>query len=235
MHAVATTPVGLPGFSRSGSPGSGGLPRYAIGSAPTLYFSRLAQRSLTLRPACVLSRLRDPLTSECCSAIRYLLSPLRLLPAGATSCRVGLSPTGDRRLCTAHRIGGMSWRFDIMQRFDPLFGRSDPLLKAVLSPIACWSSTVTPVGRRIGPAVAPKRQQADQVGAGLRQAVADRQGVLGRTCQARQRVDDQRCPAMARLVERRATAPGDSSRTCQTVPRRRAAPSARTHSQRTTR
>ena len=28
--------------------------------------------------------------------------PLRLLPAGATSCRVGISPTEDQRLCTAH-------------------------------------------------------------------------------------------------------------------------------------
>jgi len=52
----------------------------------------------------------DPLSSECFSAIRYLLSPLRLLPAGATSCRVGLSPTGNRRLCTAHRIARISWR-----------------------------------------------------------------------------------------------------------------------------
>ena len=29
--------------------------------------------------------------------------PLRLLPAGATSCRVGFAPTGKRRLFTAHR------------------------------------------------------------------------------------------------------------------------------------
>jgi hypothetical protein len=28
--------------------------------------------------------------------------PLRLLPAGATSCRVGFAPTGKRRLFTAH-------------------------------------------------------------------------------------------------------------------------------------
>ena len=117
MHAVATTPVGLPGLHRSYSPVSGGLPRYPIGSAPTLYVSRPAQRSLALRPACVLSRHRDPFTSECFSAIRCLLSPLRLLPAGTTSCRVGLSPTGDRRLCTAHRIVRISCQFDGMPSY----------------------------------------------------------------------------------------------------------------------
>src|SRR4029450_2898570 len=55
----------------------------------------------------------DPSSSECFSAIRYLLSPLRLLPAGATSCRVGLSPTGARRLFTAHRVVRMNGRFAI--------------------------------------------------------------------------------------------------------------------------
>ena len=60
MHAVATTPAGLPGLCRSYAPDSNGLPRYPVGSAPTLYFSRPAQRSLALRPACVLSRLSRP-------------------------------------------------------------------------------------------------------------------------------------------------------------------------------
>jgi hypothetical protein len=122
MHAVATTPVGLPGLRRSCSPVRGGLPRYPVGSAPTLYVSRPAQRSLTLQPACVLSRLRDPLTSQCFSAIRYLLPPPRLLPAGATTCRVGLSPTGDRRLCTAHRVVRITHQVEVTetyQTFDP--------------------------------------------------------------------------------------------------------------------
>src|ERR1039457_1841463 len=60
MHAVATTPVGLPGLCRSYSPVSTGLPPYPNGSAPTLYISRPARRSLALRPACVLSRLSRP-------------------------------------------------------------------------------------------------------------------------------------------------------------------------------
>src|SRR5450830_1103768 len=37
------------------------------------------------------------------SESRYLLSPLRLLPTAATLCRVGFTPTGNRRLCTAHQ------------------------------------------------------------------------------------------------------------------------------------
>src|ERR1019366_8401304 len=63
---------------------------------------------------------RAPLSSECFSEIRYLLSPPRLLPAGATSCRVGLAPTGDRRLCTAHRIARINGVFDRMTRYRTL-------------------------------------------------------------------------------------------------------------------
>jgi hypothetical protein len=71
----------------------------AFGSSPLRTLGSTAQRTQpTSGPT-----FRDPSSSECFSAIRYLLSPPRLLPAGATSCRVGLSPTGDRRLCTAHR------------------------------------------------------------------------------------------------------------------------------------
>src|ERR1019366_9469627 len=58
--AVATTPVGLPGLCRSSAPASTGLPPYPNGSAPMLFFSRHARRSLALRPACVLSRLSRP-------------------------------------------------------------------------------------------------------------------------------------------------------------------------------
>jgi hypothetical protein len=58
-----------------------GLPRVYGGSAPASWFSRPAQRSLTLRPACLQSRLRDPSTPE---ASASLLPPplLRLLPGG---------------------------------------------------------------------------------------------------------------------------------------------------------
>ena len=40
--------------------------------------------------------------SKCFSLNRYLLKPLRLLPAGATVCRVGFASTGLWRLSTAH-------------------------------------------------------------------------------------------------------------------------------------
>ena len=82
------------------SPSRISLPRKATGSACTSSFSRLARRSLALRPAH--SRGHQFVT-----AIRRLqtfrLPPclLRLLPAGA-NCRVGLAPTGKRRLVTAH-------------------------------------------------------------------------------------------------------------------------------------
>jgi len=51
-HAVATTPVGPPQglVSLPWLSGDGGLPRVIGGSAPTLKFSRPAQRSLALRP-----------------------------------------------------------------------------------------------------------------------------------------------------------------------------------------
>ena len=84
---------------------AGRLPRY-------LFRGLLGVHSRYGLHACWVA-LRNPSSSECFSEIRYLLSPPRLLPAGATSCRVGLSPTGNRRLCTAHRIGRTSWRFDV--------------------------------------------------------------------------------------------------------------------------
>jgi hypothetical protein len=61
MHAVATTPVELQGASFVHFPGSSSLPRNLGGSASTSRLSRLAQRSLTLRPAYSPSDLHDPL------------------------------------------------------------------------------------------------------------------------------------------------------------------------------
>jgi hypothetical protein len=42
-----------------------------------------------------------PLSSKA-SAVKLPRLPLRLLPAGAIPCRVGMAPTEDRRLFTAH-------------------------------------------------------------------------------------------------------------------------------------
>jgi hypothetical protein len=57
VHAVANTPAGLMELVRSCRSTNFGLPRNRGGSAPALFFSRPAQRSLTLRPARSPSRL----------------------------------------------------------------------------------------------------------------------------------------------------------------------------------
>jgi hypothetical protein len=82
-HATAAFPEILPGrLSRIG-------------------LSRPAQRSLTFRPACSLDRPRRSVPSEA-STDSLPPPPLRLLPAGATRRRVGITPTENRRLFTAH-------------------------------------------------------------------------------------------------------------------------------------
>src|ERR1700726_1442501 len=83
-------------------------PEGVAGSACTSTFSRLARRSLALRPAPSRGHhfvTRYPKASD-------ISSPpclLRLLPAGANR-RVGLAPTGKRRLVTAHTLCGQSQR-----------------------------------------------------------------------------------------------------------------------------
>jgi len=109
-HAVAITPVGPrgvchsvlpPTWSGGTPPHDDGLPRYSGGSAPTLPVSRPAQRLLALRPARSLTP-QGSLFLKCFSPIRYLLEPPQVLPAGATSCRVGFAPTGNNTPFTAH-------------------------------------------------------------------------------------------------------------------------------------
>ena len=64
------------------------------GSASALPVSRPARRSLALRPSWSLSRPTRPVAPECFSRSRYLLQPLRLLPAGATVAGRGSHPLG---------------------------------------------------------------------------------------------------------------------------------------------
>ena len=85
------------GGYRSPESHSSGLPRYAGGSASKLCFSRPARRSLALRPACTRDRLKRSFPSKA-STVSSPPPPLRLLPAGATSCRVGLEPTENQHL-----------------------------------------------------------------------------------------------------------------------------------------
>jgi len=51
VRAATTTPVGSPAACLARFAVDGGLPRYRVGSAPTLSFSRPAWCSLALRPA----------------------------------------------------------------------------------------------------------------------------------------------------------------------------------------
>jgi len=105
-------PAPLPRRDRGGvvahrPPHDGGLPCDFVRSAPALHFSRPAQRSLIFRPACSPSRPRRPSTPKASTGSLPPL-PLRLLPAGATSCRAGISPAENRRLFTAHKNVGVT-------------------------------------------------------------------------------------------------------------------------------
>jgi hypothetical protein len=77
------------------------FPENSTGRLPRLGLSRPARRSLTFRPACLLDRRKRPVAPKA-STDSLPPPPLRLLPAGATRRRVGIAPTGNRRLCTAH-------------------------------------------------------------------------------------------------------------------------------------
>ncbi len=91
LHAVATTPAGSMEAVRSYSPTNIGLPRISGGSAPALPFSRPAQRSLTLRPACLPSRLCDPLHRRL-QPLRYLYRCSDCYRVEPTSSRTGFAP-----------------------------------------------------------------------------------------------------------------------------------------------
>ena len=84
QRATANTPAEPAGASVARFPADGSLPRITAGSASALPFSRPARRSLALRPAYSLNRPWRSFSSECFRRCRYLLRPLRLLPAGAT-------------------------------------------------------------------------------------------------------------------------------------------------------
>ena len=100
MHAVANTPVGPSGaslyVSRKRRPSL-----FLARSAPTSPVSWPARRSLTLRPAYSLTPNRG-LFLGCFSPSRYLLEPLRVLPAGATVAGRDSHPLEKTRLFTAH-------------------------------------------------------------------------------------------------------------------------------------
>ena len=96
------------------SPDVSAFPDRVVGSACAMSFSRLARRSLTLRPAHSPSHL---VTFYIEGFSHFVTSMTASIASGwSKSCRVGLSPTGKRRLSTAHTPCGhtaMNLRFPI--------------------------------------------------------------------------------------------------------------------------
>ena len=85
---------------RSFHPAVSAFPEVAVGSACTSTFSRLARRSLELRPAH--SRRHLYVTSYTEGFSHFVTSIAAPVASGWSVCRVGLAPTGKRRLVTAH-------------------------------------------------------------------------------------------------------------------------------------
>ena len=112
MRAAATTPAEPAGACVARYPAAGSLPCISGGSASTLPVSRPARRSLALRPAWSLSRLRGPLPSECFGRYRYLHHPLRLLPAGATVAGRDSHPMGSGAFARRTEKSGLRSRIN---------------------------------------------------------------------------------------------------------------------------
>ena len=88
------------GRPRSSHPAVTAFPENVVGSACTSSFSRIAQRSLALRPAH--SRGHLYVTSYTEGFSHFVTSMTAPVASGWSGCRVGLAPTGKRRLLTAH-------------------------------------------------------------------------------------------------------------------------------------
>src|SRR5580658_8251332 len=91
---------------RSSHPAVTTFPENVVGSAYTSSFSRLARRSLALRPAHSRRHLYVTCYTEGFS--HFVTSMTAPVASGWSVRRVGLSPTGKRRLLTAHTYSGRS-------------------------------------------------------------------------------------------------------------------------------
>ena len=107
VHAAATTPVQRIGaLVAQTCPSISTFPETTVGSACTSSFSRIARRSLTLRPA----HSRGHQTHDRYPKASDISSPpclLRVLPAGAVAGWAS-HPLEKRRLVTAHVESGHS-------------------------------------------------------------------------------------------------------------------------------
>ena len=93
---------------RSSHPAVSAFPENVVGSACTSSFSRLARRSLGLRPAH--SRCHLYVTRYTEGFSHFVTSMTAPVASGWSVRRVGLLPTGKRRLLTAHAKSSRSWR-----------------------------------------------------------------------------------------------------------------------------
>src|SRR5882762_1212223 len=91
-------------YSSLNSPSHFNLPRYGsrVGLHIVLFeaclaFTRVAACTLALSP------IRDTLIEGFSHFVTSMTAPIA---SGWSGCRVGLAPTGKRRLCTAHANGG---------------------------------------------------------------------------------------------------------------------------------
>src|SRR6202142_294962 len=91
---------------RSSHPAVSAFPEIAVGSACTSSFSRPARRSLALRPAH--SRRHLYVTRYTEGFSHFVTSMTAPVASGWSVRRVGLAPTGKRRLLTAHAKSGRS-------------------------------------------------------------------------------------------------------------------------------
>jgi hypothetical protein len=121
---------------RSSHPAVSAFPEIAVGSACTSSFSRLARRSLALRPAHSRRHLYVTCYTEGFS--HFVSSMTAPVASGWSVHRVGLSPTGKRRLLTAHANSSHVWMTPADQG---LFSGVAPIVGAVMSP-AFWCGSV---------------------------------------------------------------------------------------------
>jgi hypothetical protein len=92
---------------RSYDPINCGLPRNRGGSAPASTFSRPAQRSLTLRPACSPSRQSD-LLHQRLQQLRCLRCHSDCYWVERASSQAGLTPAVDHHLFTTHPVSSFT-------------------------------------------------------------------------------------------------------------------------------
>src|SRR5215467_12450409 len=90
-------------------PAVSAFPERVVGSACASSFSRLARRSLALRPAH--SRRHQFVTRYPEGFSHFVTSIAAPVASGWSVRRVGLAPTGKRRLSTAHTQTGHQRRF----------------------------------------------------------------------------------------------------------------------------